>query len=113
MLDILPIDVHRDIVLFLLLIGSVATVCVLRISLKTNTLYWMAESPNLGVEFRMNRHVTLNVEGIVSLLGISDIHVKGEAFTPELRYWLSARPQAGHFIGLMGVATHYNLRHQN
>ena len=99
--------------MLLLLIGSMATATAQRISLKTNALYWMAESPNLGVEFRMNRHVTLNVEGIVSRLGISDIHVKGEAFTPELRYWLSARPQAGHFIGLMGVATHYNLRHQD
>lgn len=113
MIHIIPIDMNRNIVLFLLLIGSMATATAQRISLKTNALYWMAESPNLGVEFRMNRHVTLNVEGIVSRLGISDIHVKGEAFTPELRYWLSARPQAGHFIGLMGVATHYNLRHQD
>lgn len=74
-----------------------------RINLKTNALYWILESPNLGLEFRINQHITLNTEAMVSFLNINDIKVKGETFTPELRYWLKARPQAGHFIGLMGA----------
>ena len=43
MIHIIPIDMNRNIVLFLLLIGSMATATAQRISLKTNTLYWMAE----------------------------------------------------------------------
>lgn len=83
-----------------------------RINLKTNALYWMLESPNFGLEFRINQHITLNTEAMVSFLNINDIKVKGETFTPELRYWLKARPQAGHFIGLMGIAAHYDLQHK-
>lgn len=28
--------------------------------------------------------------------------------TPEVRYWFSARPQAGHFVGIAGIGCHYN-----
>ena len=31
-----------------------------RVGLKSNALYWAAMSPNLGAEFRVNRHLTLN-----------------------------------------------------
>ena len=60
----------------------------------------------------MNRHLTLTMEAMTSFMNIKDYKVKGYAFTPEMRYWLSARPQAGHFIGLMGVAADYDLTHK-
>ena len=81
-----------------------------RVSLKTNALYWATASPNLGVEFRLNRHLTLNLEGAANRLKIKSYNTKAIAFTPEMRYWFSARPQAGHFVGLMGMGTHYNLQ---
>lgn len=83
-----------------------------RINLKTNALYWLAETPNAGIELRLDRHFTLNMEAMVSFMNIKDYDVKGEAFTPELRYWFSARPQAGHFAGVMLVATHYDFAHK-
>lgn len=33
-----------------------------RVAVKTNALYWAASTPNLGAEFRVNRHVTFNFE---------------------------------------------------
>ena len=33
-----------------------------RVAVKTNALYWLTASPNLGVEFRMSRHFSLNIE---------------------------------------------------
>ena len=80
-----------------------------RIGLKTNALYWAAMSPNMGAEFRINRHVTLNFEAMGSLLKAGKVDAKGLQFSPEARYWFSARPQAGHFVGVMAVASNYNL----
>ncbi len=81
-----------------------------RIGLKTNALYWAAMSPNMGAEFRINRHVTLNFEAMGSLLKAGKVDAKGLQFSPEARYWFSARPQAGHFVGVMAVASNYNRR---
>ena len=102
----------RVITLLVLAVCLTLSVSAQRINLKTNALYWAAETPNIGMEFRMNRHLTLNMEAMTSFMNIKDYKVKGYAFTPEMRYWLSARPQAGHFIGLMGVAADYDLTHK-
>lgn len=80
-----------------------------RISLKTNALYWATATPNLGLEFRLNRHLTLNLEGAANRLKVSDISTRGMAFMPEMRYWFSARPQAGHFVGAMGLVADYDV----
>ena len=79
-----------------------------RVSLKTNALYWATASPNLGLEFRLNRHLTLDLEGAANRLTIGDNYSRIFHFSPEMRYWFSARPQAGHFVGLTGVA--YNCK---
>lgn len=80
-----------------------------RVALKTNALYWAAATPNVGLELRVNRHVTFNFEGAVNRLKVGKYNTRGKAFTPELRYWFSARPQTGHFIGIMGAAVNYNV----
>lgn len=48
-----------------------------RIGLKTNALYWAAMSPNMGAEFRINRHVTLNFEAMGSLLKAGKVTRRG------------------------------------
>ena len=80
-----------------------------RVSLKTNALYWATASPNLGLEFRLNRHLTLDLEGAANRLTIGDNYSRIFHFSPEMRYWFSARPQAGHFVGLTGVAYDYKV----
>lgn len=81
-----------------------------RISLKTNALYWAAASPNLGTEFRVNRHITLSLEAAMNRLKVgSDLNTRAFEFSPEIRYWFSGRPQTGHAIGLMGTACDYKV----
>lgn len=110
-------DMPRKFLTVCALAGITLTAAAQRIGLKTNALYWAAASPNVGVELRLNRHVTLNLEGAFNYFDFSSVASHAIAFTPEARYWLSARPLAGHFVGLMGLAASYktdwkDTRHQ-
>lgn len=67
---------------------------------RTNALYWAASTPNLGAEFRVNRHVTFNFEAAYNRIKVFNIDTRGAMITPEVRYWFSARPQAGHLLEL-------------
>lgn len=96
-----------------MLLTTAVTARAQRVNVKTNALYWAAATPNVGVEFRLNRHVTLNLEGLCHRFKGGKFDTKGLAFTPEARYWFSARPQAGHFVGIMGVAANYDLGIKN
>ena len=80
-----------------------------RVAVKTNALYWAASTPNFGAEFRVNRHVTFNFEAAYNRIKIFNIVTRGTMITPEVRYWFSARPQARHYLGIMGLATNYNI----
>lgn len=80
-----------------------------RVALKSNALYWAAASPNLGLEFRINRHITFDFEGTYNRLDVGKLDTRAMIFTPEMRYWFSARPQTGHFVGLMGVGADYDI----
>ena len=85
-----------------------------RISVKTNALYWAVATPNIGAEFRLNRHFTLGIEGLANKLKVgSKLNSRVVAVTPEVRYWFSIRPQAGHFVGLMGMGTDYDVTLKN
>ncbi len=103
--------------LALALVAGAGGVQAQRVAVKTNALYWLTASPNLGVEFRMSRHISLNIEAAGNPFTIKDYKLRHATFNPELRYWFSARPQAGHFVGLMGFASAYDLhlksRHYN
>lgn len=99
--------------LFVVLFSCAASTQAQRIALKTNALYWAAATPNLGAEFRLNRHLTLSVEGAFNRVKIGSIDTRGEMLSPELRYWFSARPHARHFLGVTGVAANYRLALKN
>lgn len=81
-----------------------------RVGFKTNALYWLTGTANAGVELRMSRHYTLNLEAAVNPLKFGDYKLHLASFTPEVRYWFSARPGAGHFVGIMAGATAYDIR---
>lgn len=94
----------------LLLCGLCTVSHAQRVAVKTNALYWATATANLGLEFRLNRHLTLNLEGgYHRLYFVNRIDTRAEFANAEMRYWFSARPQAGHFVGLMGTAGNYNL----
>lgn len=81
-----------------------------RVSLKTNALYWIGATPNFGAEFRLTRFFTLNLEAGGTKVNISKVNTQMYGFMPEVRYWFSSRPQAGHFVGLMGLAADYKTK---
>lgn len=102
---------RRSLCVGLLLLSSL-TVFSQRVALKTNALYWAASSPNLGIELRVNRHITFDLDATYHRFKYSwakDIDTRAEILTPEVRYWFSARPQARHYLGIMGLATNYNI----
>lgn len=85
-----------------------------RVAVKSNALYWATMSPNLGLEFRLSRHFTLNVEAAANPFKISDkFKTRFFGVTPEVRYWFEARPHAHHFIGAMGLGSTYSLALKN
>ena len=93
----------------LVLTAGVQTVDAQRVSLKTNGLYWLGASPNLGVELRMSRRFTLDVEAAGNPFTFNDFKTRHATFYPELRYWFAGRPQVQHFVGFMGIASAYDL----
>lgn len=80
-----------------------------RVSVKTNALYWAVCAPNAGLEFRINRHTTLNLEAAFQRFDHGKYDTRALVFTPEARYWFSARPQAGHFVGVTALAANYDI----
>lgn len=87
--------------LLTLLASSTLCANAQRIGLKTNALYWATGTPNLGLELRLSRSFTLNVEGGVNLFDYHSFGLNAATFSPEVRYWHSGRPQTGHFIGAL------------
>ena len=81
-----------------------------KIMLKTNALEWVCLSPNLGLETRLSRHFSLNIEAAGSVAKFDDKRFRHFTFRPELRYWFSGRVQAHHFVGLMPIGTAYDIK---
>ncbi len=80
---------------------------------KTNLLYLGTGTPNLGVEFGMGRHLTMNLIGGYNVLDLEKTtttkpsleHWLGEA---ELRYWFCKRFD-GTFLGIQGIYGDYAI----
>lgn len=88
--------------LFLLLL----TVCCSQVSysqdmaLKTNGLYWLATTPNVGVELALNRKYTLELSGAYNPCTFKDDKkMRFWLAQPELKYWFCEKYE-GHFVGV-------------
>ena len=73
-----------------------------RLIAKTNLLYLCSRTLNAGLEFRLSRCATFNLEGQYNPLTFGDHSLKHYALQPEIRVWPSGRPQARWFYGFMG-----------
>ncbi len=80
---------------------------------KTNLLYLGTGTPNLGIEFGLGKHMTMNVAGGYNVLNLEKTdtthpsleHWLGSA---ELRYWFCKRFD-GTFLGIQGVYGDYAI----
>lgn len=94
---------------FVFIIAALQPCNAQKIMLKTNALGWATLSPNGGLELRMSRHYTLNLEAQGNFMRIGNKQLRHLAFAPEVRYWLNGRPQIHHFVGLMALGATYNV----
>ena len=84
------------------------------VGIKTNIPYWGTATPNLGVEFRLAKHWTLEAE--VGLNPFTNKHDDGSwgkslkhfRLHPEVRYWF-CESFYGHFLGLHVPYPIYNV----
>lgn len=85
-----------------------------RIALKTNALEYAILSPNLALEARLNKKLSLQVAVATCPINkpIGSVQFANFRVEPELRYWFN-RPMAKHFIALSATAGSYSLRHKD
>lgn len=82
-----------------------------RLALKTNAIDWMTLSPNLTLEARLSRRVSIQL-GIADNpfnFTVADVKLKNFRVEPEVRYWFN-RPMARHFVALSATAASLNLQ---
>lgn len=97
----------------LFLFGGVEEAHSQRVALRTNVVDWATLSPNLTLETRLNKRLSLGM-GFVGnpfKVDVFDTRFQNLRFQPELRYWFN-RPMARHFAGVAGLAGVYNWHHK-
>lgn len=89
-------------ILFLILFvtGWTAITSAQEVALKTNSLYWLTTTPNLGIELGLGRKVTLDISGAYNPWTFKDDKkMRFWLAQPEVKYWFCEKFE-GHFVGL-------------
>lgn len=78
------------------------------VAIKTNMLYDLTSTMNLGFEFGLARAVSLDLSANYNPWVYSENRkIQHVMIQPELRFWTCER-FSGHFIGVHGIWAHYN-----
>lgn len=114
----LKLSINRDLLMkryltiaVIFLLSFAGTVSAQKIAVKTNSLYWLTATPNVGFEFAMAPRLTFEVAGGYNPWTLNkEDNVKAKHFlvTPEVRYWF-CEAFMGHFIGINGNYTQFNV----
>ena len=93
--------IHRFIFMFLCLVACCPlTVSGQDVALKTNTLYWLATTPNIAAETALSDKVTLEVAGAYNPWTFANNKkLRFWMVQPEVKYWLCQKFE-GHFFGI-------------
>ncbi|MCP9611377.1 DUF3575 domain-containing protein [Coprobacter tertius] len=98
----------KNLFIFALFLGSVS-VPAQKLALKSNLLYDVNATINLGVEMALGRKVTLDVSGNYNGWTYAENRkMKHWLLQPELRWWTCDR-FSGHFWGLHALAGQFNF----
>lgn len=83
----------KKIILTLLLAGSCwLGAAAQQIAVKTNMLYWMATTPNLGAEVAVSKHSTIGLTANYNPWTIgADNRIRHWFLRPEYRYWVTEK----------------------
>lgn len=82
-----------------------------RVALKTNALEYFILTPNLTLEARLSRKMTIQLGVAANPINtaISNYKLANFRVEPEVRYWFN-RPMARHFLAVSGTAGAYSLQ---
>ncbi len=100
--------IHRTLFAFLGVLLSFLAANAQTTAVKTNALYWLTSTPNIGIETLLAPKWTGSFTVGYNPFSFSDNKkIKHILLQPEVRYWLCA-PYAGHAIGINALYSHYN-----
>lgn len=103
----------RLLIVGICLLWASLTVSAQKVAVKTNLLYDVTSTINLGAEFKVAPRWTLDISGNLNAWTFSDNKKwKHWALQPEARYWL-CESFNGHFIGAHLVGGIYNMGNWN
>ena len=79
-----------------------------QLGIKTNALMWALATPNLGCEFVVKEHSTVDISafGHYKPYGLDSELV---AIQPEYRYWFNGRPMIREFVGISAMVASYDI----
>ncbi len=82
-----------------------------RVALKTNALEYLILTPNLTLEARISRKVSLQLGVAANPIHktIANVRLSNYRVEPEVRYWFN-RPMAKHFIAFSSTAGAFSLQ---
>ena len=98
---------RKLLLLLILAVGIYAPAKSQDVSIKTNILADVALSPNVGIEFGLKPHWSLDVTGEYNQWTIQQHKWKHWLVQPEVRYWFCDY-FAKHFLGLHLMGGQYN-----
>lgn len=94
------------------------TLCGQNVALKTNLLYLAATTPNLGVEWKFDRHYTASLTAAYNPFRFGQyLDVQGNTVNPKLHHWLATgevkywfcNPFLGWNVGVNVFGGEYNV----
>lgn len=94
------------------LLTAVTAVKAQQVAVKTNLLYDLTATINLGVEARLADRWSLDVSGNYNNWAIRGHRWKHWFVQPEARYWL-CESFSGHFFGLHAIGGQFNVGNFN
>ena len=93
------------------LFASAVQASAQNVAVKTNALYWMTATPNVGLELAMADRWTFDLSGGYNPWTLdAETNSKAKHFlvSPEVRYWF-CESFNGHFLGLNANYTMFNI----
>ena len=96
--------------LYLLLLCLPAIAHGQQVAARTNALYWLTTTPNLGMEVALDHRLTLEISGNYNAWTFfpDGMSLRHWLVQPELRFW-PCKSFEGHFFGVHGHYGRYNV----
>lgn len=79
-----------------------------QVAIKTNGMYWLATTPNVGFELVTGERTSLDISAAITNRVWSN-SCKMVVLQPEWRYWFNGRPMVREYIGIAALGSSYDI----